>query len=499
MLVDLVLPPMASVIVARSLGPTKLGSFSYILWFVAIATILPSAGFTAAASRYLAAYAGQRRPDLFRALLRTCLTAEVLILSITSIVGLAWVNTSLPSDQRWFASLLMISILPAGVVGMVTAVNSAMQELRPNVVASISGALVNTAGLLLAVVMGWGLVGLASATLAMRVCDTGVRWKMTKRRLPRYLQTMGENPSAPVRRPRLPREVLRELYHFIGDSTVLAILSLVVWNRSEFFFLKRYSTIEQLAYFSVAFTLSQMPAQIVRPFSWAASVGVYAERGRDSEAGLNAAHIYWRYLVLLVLPASLGLSVISGPLLRLLYGTRYFDAAPVLMLAAILGPFGPLVNPLNTLITACGGQRRLVTAGLLAAAVTLGLDYLLVRSYAALGGALANGLGQGLFLALNLLVARRYFFRGSAGFFLWVTGAALGMASLVAIAVRLLPDLVSIIVGPPLGVLAYGLLLRATGVVDIRDVERLSNAGGVLPRPLRHPFRKMVSLLVTHG
>jgi O-antigen/teichoic acid export membrane protein len=496
MLVDLILPPVASVIVARTLGPAKLGPFSYVLWLVTIATVLPSSGFYAAATKYLAAYAGQRRPDLFRALIRGCIMLEVLTLGISSLVGCVWVTYALPAGDRWFAILLMLSIIPAGVVGMATAINTSMQNLRPNVVASVSGALVHTVGLLLTVVMGWGLVGLAAATLALRICDAGVRWKLTIGRLPRYLQTMGGDGATQTARPKLPGPVFRELAHFIGDSTILAVLSLVVMNRSEFFFLKRYSAVEQIAYFSVAFALSGMLGHFVRPFSWAAAVSVYAERGRDDQAGLHAAQMYWRYLVLLAFPAAFGLSVMSGPLLRLLYGVRYLDAAPVLVVAGALGVFGPLASPLNTLISAAGGQRRLVGVGLTAAVVTLGLDYFLVRSFDAIGGAVANGVGQATFLALTLLVARRYLFRASAAFFFRVALAAAMMALLVGIAIRFLPDIASVVVGPVLGMVAYVAFLRIGRIVDAQDIERLGKAGGALPGPLRNPFRKLTQFLV---
>jgi O-antigen/teichoic acid export membrane protein len=226
---------------------------------------------------------------------------------------------------------------------------------------------------------------------------------------------------------------------------------------------------------------------------------VYAECGRDAQAGLHVAHVYWRYMVLLVMPACLGLAAMSGPLLRVLYGARYFDAAPVLMLAAGLSMFGPLGNAPTALITAAGGQRRLVVASLFAAAGTLILDYFLVRAYAAMGGALANGLGQVISIMTTLLIARHYSFTISLGFVVRVTGAALGMATLVALAVHVLPDLIGIAVGPALGAIAYGALLRIGRLVDTHDVERLLKAESLLPQVLRRPYRRILSAVATPG
>jgi hypothetical protein len=69
------------------------------------------------------------------------------------------------------------------------------------------------------------------------------------------------------------------------------------------------------------------------------------------------------------------------------------------------------------------------------------------------------------------------------------------MAVLVGIVVHTLPDLVSVVLGPLLGALTYGAFLRVGRIVDAQDLERLGNAGHVLPRFLRNPFRRMLGLL----
>jgi O-antigen/teichoic acid export membrane protein len=497
MLVDMILPPVMSIIVARALGPTKLGSFSYVTWVAATATALSATGISRAAATFMPEYAGQHRPDVFRAILRTGVGVVVVAQACITLVALGWANFALPPHERLFASLAVLSILPGGVMFMATSVNNAVEELRPNVVASITSGLVHTAGLLLTLLCGWGLVGLAASILASRTSDCIVRWKLTIARLPEYLKAMGPDPTPPGQRPRLPPGVGLRIATFVGEATVLIVLTLVVWNRSGMIFLKSYSSLEQVAYFSVASGLSLLPGQLVGPFSRAAGVSVYAERGRDVDAGLRVTQLYWRYLVLLIMPTCLGLSVLSGPLLRVLYGLRYYEAAPVLMLAGALSMFEPLANPATALTTAAGGQRRLVIAGSVAAIATLTLNYLLVRPYAALGGALANGVGQGISTLLIILLARRYAFSILPWFFLRVTAAALAMAALVAGIVYLLPDLAAIVAGPVVGGLAYGLFLRVGRIVTAEDVERLLVAAALLPRPLVAPFCRLVHAVAT--
>jgi O-antigen/teichoic acid export membrane protein len=497
MLVDLLFPPLASIVVARAMGPAKLGSFSFVTWLAMTMTALGGNGLSAAARKHMADYAGKQRPDVVRALLRACLRAELVVLAILTLAGLLWARWTMPADERLFASLALIAILPGGAMSMASSVNNAFQEVRPNVVASVCSALVQATGMVVTVVMGWGLVGLAAAHLASRTCDCLVRWKLTTARLPGYLKRLGDDPTPPEAKRKLPPGLGRDLAVFVVESTVLTLLTLVVWNRSEMIFLKRYSAIEQVAYFSVAFGFSVMPGQMVAPFSRAAAVSVYAECGRDAKAGLRVAQVYWRYAVLLVLPACFGLAVLSGPLLRLLYGVRYLDAAPVLMLGASLSMFGPLADPATSLVTASGGQRRLVVVGICAAIATLTLDYFLVRAHAAMGGALANGLGQAISTITIVLIARRYSFTIPFAFLFRVLGAAVGMATLVGTAVHFLPDLGAIAVGIPVGVLAYCVLLRVGRVVDGKDVERLLKAETLLPKLIRPLFRRLLHAMAS--
>lgn len=496
-LVEMVLPPIMSIIVARAMGPAKLGSFSYIVWLSTTAGMLSAAGIGRAANTFMAEYAGKQRPDVFRALLRTSVSFAIVVQAFITLLAVFWVNLASPEDERLFGSLAMLSIFPSGLMCVATSVNNAVEELRPNVVASISSGLVHTAGLLLVLLLDWGLVGLAASMLASRTCDCAVRWKLTYARLPSYLKAMGSDPTPPGQKPTLPPGLGRQVAVFVAEAAVLTLLNMVIWNRSEMFFLKRYAPIEQVAYFSVAFGLSVLPGQLVGPFSRAAGVSVYAERGRDARAGLRVTQVYWRYLVLLVMPTCFGLSVLSGPFLRVLYGARYFDAAPVLMWAGALSIFAPLASPATALITAAGGQRWLVISGLGTAVATLTLDYVLVRGHAAVGGALANGLGQAIATVVTILIARRYSFTFSFNYLVRVVAAALGMTALVGATAHLLPDVAAVVVGPVVGALAYCVLLRVARIVTPEDVDRLLQAAPLLPRPLAAQFKRLVHAVAT--
>ena len=495
LIVDSVLPPLVSIVVARAMGPAKLGAFTYVTWISAAAATLGAGGLSAAARKYMADYAGQKRPDVFQAILRVGLGFQAVISLVLVGAGLFWVFSALPRDERVFATLAIVCIVPVGFMSMATAVNNAVEELRPNVIASVAAGLTHAVGVFATLAMGWDLVGLAGAQLAGRTCDCVVRWMLTWQRLPRYLQAMGASVTSSRAERRIPPGLGRQIAKFFGESTILVLLAIVVWNRSEMIFLKRFCDIRQVAFYSVAFGLSLVPGGLVGPFARAAGVSVFAEQGRNARAGRHVAELYWRYLMLLVMPVCLGLAALSGPLVRILYGVLYYEAAPVLMLAGALSMFAPLANPATSLVTAAGGQSRLVRWGLLAAVATIVLDYWLVRYYAAMGGALANGLGQVISTIGTIVIARKYVdFRISLGFALRVSLAALAMAATVALFANLVPDIVGIVGGFLLGVVVFSGFLRLGRVLEEQDIDRLLRAEIVFPSRVRPLYRSLVHI-----
>lgn len=496
LLVDVVMPPVISIVVARRMGPEKLGAFSYVMWISSALMVLVGFGISNAARKYLPEFAGQKNPGLFRAVLRLSMGVQTGCALLFALCGLAWVYGELPQDEHGFASLAMISVFPGSVMAIATAANEAMEDLRPNVVCSVIGGLTFALGVATTLVFDFGLIGLAGAQLASKTIDCSLRWVITYARLPGYYKTMEQSDGAaqPV---IMPADLRQRILVFSWQATVLTVLTLVVWNRSEMYFLKRYSDIREVAFYSVAFSLGLVATQLVGPFSRAAGATLLAEQGRSNDAGVYMAQVYWRYLALLVLPATLGLAALSTPLVHVLYGEAYRAAAPVLLVAAAFGMFAPLAGPASTLAVASGGQGLLVRCGLAATVVTLSLDYVLVKSFDAVGGAWANGLGQlASTVAVWYVTGRHYGFRIPYAFAARLLAAAGGMGLVVGLFSFLVPDVVSIFVGPVLGATTYAVLLRLLRVVGEEDVERLLKIERMLPSRARAGFRRGVLALL---
>ena len=312
LIVDFLLPVVTSVLVARVMGPVKLGAYVYIMWISTMAATLGTLGMPMAALKHMTDYAGKRQPEVVVAVLRTSLLFQGLVAAIIVGVAQCWVWFSLPPEDRAYAAVAVLAVFPSALMGIATAANSAMEELRANAIPSMVGGLTQALVVIATLVMGWGLVGLAASHLASRLADTGLRFSLMKRRLPGYLLAIASPDGSVSRPPSLPPGLVGEMARFCAQQTVLLLLTLIVWNRSEVYFLKRFCEIRQVAFYSVAFGIGLLPARLAGPFTHAAKASLFAEQGRSTEGGRRFAQVYSRYTALVVLPAAVGLAVVSG-------------------------------------------------------------------------------------------------------------------------------------------------------------------------------------------
>lgn len=491
--VDFVFQTVIAILIARAMGPTKLGAWGYVLWISSMAVQVGNFGMAPALLKFLGDLLGQKRLSEVKGLIRSTSVFQGAVSLCIVGLGLLWVRHSLPVEQRTFASIAVLSIIPSGVLGIATAMNSATETQRNNAIPSVVGIVVQSALSIATLLWDWDLVGLATALLLGRVSDAVVRWSLALRWFPAHVRMIASETGATLSEAPVSRELRRELIRYCAHATLLLILRLVVWNRSEVFFIKQFCSLEQLAFYSVAAGFALLPTSLAMPFIQATVPSIFAERGRGSAGARRFTELSWRYLALIVFPSSFGLLILSYPLIHVLYGPQYHAAAPVLAIAMGLALIPPLINPVNSLVAAENGQYLLVRWNIVAALIVLALDWSLVRLWCATGAALANGLGQTIgTLGVCFIAARWFGLRLPYRFAGRLLAACSVMAGAVLAVVVGCPNIVAIIVGPPVGVAALVIGFRLVRVLEIEDVERFSELERVLPKKAR---RMLVWLL----
>lgn len=487
LVVSLVQRLAISVPVARVIGPEQLGDFNYIQYLTSVTGILGTVGLPLAARKYIAEYLSKDDAETADRIYRYMFRLQLMLGAVLVAAGLGLVYTLAAPAYRISSTILVISILPRMLLLIPSNANVAAQDMRANVGPSIIGALYECAAVLFGLWMNWGLVAVAAAQASAYALEMWLKVAGVRKWLPR-------SPSGAI-----PRELKGRITRFSGEGLALMALNLVVWDRSDIFFLKNlHADTRQVTFFSIAFTL--VDRILVMPKSFALSVGanIMAEYGRDRERLNRVAALAVRYSLLFAVPVMVGLAAVSGPLIELVYGQKYLPMIPILTIGALLAVAKPLLDPVQNLMQAADQQRFLIGWGIFCAIINVALDLTLIPTGAGQGAMWANGLAQAIAIAGTWVRAVQMFgIRLPLGplFRILFCGAAMGAA--VYAAGRLpLPLVVVLILQIALGAALYPLLLRLTGVIDPSDHARLRRLTTAAPARFRGAMDALVRFLI---
>lgn len=501
-------------LVARVLGPATMGHYAFAMWIAMTMSSFASFAVGGVMTRYVAEFVGSGELALAKSIVRMCTWVQAGFCSLMVSIGLLYVWLRIPEGQQLYNALIMISIFPSLMRIIPTAINMAAEDFGANLIPSIASILLHPVGVYLALGriphthlhgMEWGLTGLATGLLLSRTADWLLRLWWSRHKLPASL------PKAAI-----PPELWTRIWRYLYQSTMLLALNLVVWERCELAFLKEFSTSAQMAFYGSSFTITGLLAGLPGSFAGACGASLMVQRGRDPGSLNRMVAIWLRLAALLVFPLFLGMAALSGPAVHLIYGRRYEQMIPVLALMAVMGIPKALSAPAMQLMQAREKQGALVYWMIVAATVTVTLDYLLIRYCEALGqgsigAALGNGIAQivaatGIWMfvvqkehlvlpwsALGRLTASAGLMALAAYFAASPLRQLLLLIGVPALSIPLLVPLIIV----PIGALLYAFLLKITRSFDAEDRTRLGKLESYFPASLRPWYGRGLQWIMT--
>jgi O-antigen/teichoic acid export membrane protein len=381
-LVGLAAGLITSVILARGLGPQRMGDFSYVTWAWTVLEAVASLGLALATARYTADRVA--RGDVAgawgfaRHFLRRQLLATALVMS----VGLGLVLWLAPSHLRAPLVVVTVALLPITVESIYTHALYGAQRYDLTARLSTLKMSLQIAVVAAALGLGAGLPGVF-AGLALTLVFSCWLVRRTARRV--YAQAPAEVPGP----DRL--EVRRYL---VALSTV-AVLDAIVWDRSEVFFLGLWGDASDIAFYSLAFGLATR-AMIVPEIAAGALLPAFAAlhgagHRRDFEDVYRTA---LRYVALAGALVAALVAALAPGIVVLLYGEPYRPAAPLLTALVGVAVVSALRQVAWAALPAIGDRRSALAATLVAAAINLALAAWLIRAHGTAGAVVANAAGQ---------------------------------------------------------------------------------------------------------
>jgi O-antigen/teichoic acid export membrane protein len=371
-----------SIIWARGLGPSLMGDLSYVIWAERLLTALASLGYTYATVRYTAEAFGRgdgpRAWGMVRLFWRRQLVTTAIVVAVMIPVILAVAPPGLQSP-------ILVVALTLFFITIESIYTTALQGAQRYDLTARTSTIKMGLQLVVAVLVmycGGGLTVLFAALSVTLVITLFIQRRWT-------LMVYRDSRNAPVA-PMTP-----EMRAFLGPLSVVAVLDTIVWDRSEVFFLGKYATSAEIAYYSLAFGLATR-AMIIPGIAVGALLPAFsALRGRgapDEFADLYRTVL--RYVGLIGAPLAALVGALAPTLITWLYGDAYLPAASMVGALAGVSLLAALRSVASAALRAAGDRRCALTATSVAAVVNIGLAALLIPQWTTTGAVIANSVGQ---------------------------------------------------------------------------------------------------------
>jgi O-antigen/teichoic acid export membrane protein len=371
-----------SVLLARSLGPERMGDYSYITWAWTTLDALATLGFAVATARFtaerLARGDGAGASGFVRYLLRRQTVSTLIVVAAV----LPLVLTLAPPPLRWALVIVTLALVPMTIESVYTHALFGAQRYDVTARLSTLKMALQLAVTVVALALGAGIVGLfGGLSITLVVSSLVLRYAVARV----YPQTPAVVPTA----------TRRDIRGYLISLSIVTALDAVVWNRSEVFFLGVWGDARDIAYYSLAFGLATR-AMIVPEIAVGALLptfsALYGAGDREGFVALYRSAL--RYVALAGALVAALVAALAPGIIDLLYGGAYAPAAGLLAALAAIALVSALRQVAWAALPALGDRRAALMATGVAALVNLAVAAWLIPEHGTMGAVVANGAGQ---------------------------------------------------------------------------------------------------------
>ena len=291
------------------------------------------------------------------------------------------------NDQRvgWLLCALSVATATRGMGSPLFVEYALKLDYRPHFFLEISGKLV---ALLVSVVSAWwsrSYWAIAAGMIANPVTVVAMTYFVAP-----YL-------------PTLTVSKWRDFSNYLRWSTATQAITSFNWQMDQLLLGKLISRVE-LGQFSMASNLSFMPSQIIVTQVTGPLVVAFALVRDDAERMRAAYRKSAITIVSVALPISIGMSMLSAPIVRVVLGQRWLDAAPILEWLSVAMVPSLFVGPLPALVISLHKIKTFARLALIEVCFKLPL-MVLGAYYYRIDGVISVRLATGLFMSFCSMMA----------------------------------------------------------------------------------------------
>lgn len=394
-----------SIWIARQLGPTDYGVFSLVLWLSSTVSWVIGMGLIHSVTKFVAEYKGQDNDRNVTPVVLYVLKIEIAV-SLLSTVLLLALKTQIADyffspNESLFISIAALGLLP----GMVTAIFSATIEgiqkfeyfILSNLIISPLSFLAKAAVLL----SGKGITGLLYVMLFFSVINTIFYFLVL-----RHEGLFTKDQAVP-----LDKSIRRRIMQYNRSVIAILLCDKIVWDKSENFFLGRFCTSGEIAFYNLGFNVAQRFMSILPNTFWRVlfpAMSSYSGSG-DHEKMRRLFFLSTRYLAFVTFPVGIGGMILAYQIIHFLYGHEYIGAQRVLQIVFATSIISTLSNPASAVLYGFEKHAFIYKFGAILAVMNIVLDIIIIKRFGATGAACCYGfttiLGStgGLFYTCRLM------------------------------------------------------------------------------------------------
>jgi len=370
---------VTSILIARYLGPELMGEYSYIIWLIGVIVILISIGLPNTITKFLSELISGEHKESAQTIYAKLLQLQFIIALLITIMVMIVFSIKLSPGTRDCYLIAFLSLIPVCMSMFLTAVFHGLQNFK---ITSIVGSAINLFQLVLIVLvinLNVGLKGLVAIPLISGVIQLLILAKRIKR-------TFNFTSSF-----KITKELRNKVIRYSLNVYWTIVLSMIVWQKSEIFFLKLFSSTEEIAFYSISFNMAIIIIGFATLFSTVIFPILSNFHGAGDRVGIqNVYNKSIKAIFIFYLPICIFFIATAKPLVLLMYSSKYYAVYPlliILVVSAIFSAVGIIFAHLIFAVNRADIQAKYVT---LQAILNILLDILLIPHYGATGAALAN-------------------------------------------------------------------------------------------------------------
>jgi O-antigen/teichoic acid export membrane protein len=392
-----------SAIMARTLGPTNMGVFGYAMWIVGTMGAFANIGLPVALTKYISEYVGRGEKATAALIGKKLLKAQMIVAAAAAALTASFLLFGSP--YRSIIGLAAVMLFVQAVQQSLSSALVGIERFDRIALISVSVALAQVAAVGAAALLHAGVVGMLWGTLAGLAVGTALSY--------RELDTLLlKSDLPPLAFPAVPEmtAIYSRIKAFLPTMSYILLLDTIVWQRSEVLFLKWYSSLSQIAFYTLAYSMAAKLNDISSTFSSILLPLYSANHGnsnRTHEVGAIYSHAL-KYLQIIMVFPCLVAAIICKSLVYLIYGPNYTGLILPLQILVVSVAFTSIGTVGSPLLVGTEKQSFIAKYGSVVAVLNVALDFILIPRYGAIGAAVANCAAQIIGVLGGTLYTVRY-------------------------------------------------------------------------------------------